>query len=83
MEEENHEVEWLDEPIIVEKPVREKKPKPQTADFIRAENGDTYMSIAARLCGDAKPNEYARHLFAINNGAIVRAGSKVFLKEIR
>jgi hypothetical protein len=83
MEEENHEVEFVDEPVIVEKPVKEKKPKPQTSDFIRAESGDSYLSIAIRHCPDENPNKCARDLFALNNGAIVRAGSKIFLKEIR
>jgi len=68
---------------VVEKPVKVKKPKPQTPDFIRAESGDSYLSIAARFCGDENPNKCARDLFALNNGAIVRAGSKIFLKEIR
>jgi hypothetical protein len=89
MEDENLENETVVEDDVisdVELPVKVKKARATENDvpnFIRAENGDSYVSIALRFCGDVKPSEFARYLLAINNGAVVRAGSKIFLKENR
>jgi len=89
LEDENLENEIVveDEDVsIAEVPVKVKKVRATESEvpyFVRAENGDSYVSIALRFCGDANPDEFARHLLAINNGAVVRAGSKIFLKENR
>lgn len=86
MEDETEEVELVEEEVQVPRPARSKKQDvvvDDVPDFIRAENGDSYLTIALRFCGDVKPSEFARSLLAINNGAVVRAGSKIFLKEKR
>ena len=48
--------------------------------YVIAGDGDSYASFGARFCPEGKrPGSYARELYALNAGAVMRPGSRVRL----
>lgn len=69
------------------KPGRKKKEALAASDespaFVRAEAGDTYLSLAERYASEfgATPREYAAVLVRLNGSRVIRPGVRVRIKE--
>lgn len=73
------------EPVVEETPAPKKKSAPKASempDFIRAEAGDSYLSIAYRYLPEGKAvGVFSAELVRLNLKRPVREGVKIYLKE--
>lgn len=56
-------------------------PLPAPVSIITVRDGDSYASLAAEHAPkDGNVHAYARELYALNNGAVVRHGARIKIK---
>lgn len=74
--------EALEAEVVEEAPKAKKEPKrPEVPAFIRAESGDSYLSIARKFFPDRAPAVVAAELVKLNLNRPIREGVKVALTK--